>query len=440
MEPTDLRSSLSEALKDRSLEHLSLSLDEERLDLTRVANNGVTQHTSRHDRTLVATAWDGQKVGAASTTDLSTGGIKATILRAEDAARLAPENPETLPPMDGVGVVEGEAWDEATAHMTAQERVAIIAPSAQAAGKAGRTLAGTVSSGWEATTLVTSQGANLFHRGSRGGVSGTLTDPSGGSYRVSSESTWNLFQLNPKKLLHSLEQQIAPGSSTPQEPGEHRVLLSAGAVGSLVVWCLAMGEARGTDEGRSPFSENGFPLREDGRLLSKGVSLWTDPSHSALRTAPFDEEGHPLQKRVWVEDGYLKSLPCDRYWATQTERQSTGSSWNLGLTVQGEGSSDEELLNKVEEGMFIPRFWYIRTVEPMTMGLTGLTRDGLRQVKGGALGARLQNLRFNDSPLRILGTIVAAGKPQLVSHWGVRMWVPPLVVDGFRTTSTAPGE
>ena len=76
----------------------------------------------------------------------------------------------------------------------------------------------------------------------------------------------------------------------------------------------------------------------------------------------------------------------------------------------------------------------------MQMLITGLTRDGLRSIKNGSLGPRVKNFRFNDSPLRVLNNIVAVGKPELVSHWGVRMLVPPMVVDGFNMTSVAPGE
>lgn len=440
MPATDHRDLLAAALSHGTLEHLSLSLSEEHLNMTRVANNEVTQHLGRHKVIVGAQAWDGQKVGQASGTDTSPEGLQDCVARAERAARLSPENPEALPPLDGAGVEPQRAWDDATAGLDAARRVALIAPAAKSAQKAGRTLAGTVSSGWHTDTLVTSTGARLFHQASQGGYSGTLTDPSGGSFRVALESTCDLPTANPARALGTLAESIAPGAAAEEAPGKHRALLSAEAVGSLLIWFLAAGDARGADESRNAFAANGFPRQDDGRLLGPGVSIWTDPAHQQLRTSPFDFEGHPLTTRVWVEDGHLKALPCTRYWATQSERPSTGSSWNLGLSVAGQAQSEEELLALVGDGLFIPRFWYIRSVDPMTMLLTGLTRDGMRRVEGGGLGPRLQNFRFNDSPLRVLGSVVAAGEPEMVSHWGVRMVVPPLVVEGFTTTSVAPGE
>ena len=382
MAAPDHRDLLVGALALGTLEHLSLSIEEERLFVTRVANNGVTQNLGRHKRTVSATAWDGKKVGQASGTDVSTAGIEDCIARAERAARLSPANPEALAPLDGAGVQPLEAWDDATAEMDPARRVALISPAAEAAGEAGRTLAGTVSSGWSATTLVTSTGARLFHRSSQGGYSGTLTDPAGGSYRVALESTWNLPKADAAGNLSSLSATIATGPAAREEPGTHRALLSAEAVGSLLIWFLVSGDARGADEGRNALAENGFPRRDDGRLLAPGVSVWTKPSHPGLRTSPFDYEGHPLADQEWVEDGYLRALPCTRYWATQSPRESTGSPWNMGLTVAGEGKSEEELLAVVGDGLYIPRFWYIRSVDPMTMLLTGLTRDGLRRVEG----------------------------------------------------------
>ena len=99
-----------------------------------------------------------------------------------------------------------------------------------------------------------------------------------------------------------------------------------------------------------------------------------------------------------------------------------------------------DLIHTVDEGLFVPRFWYNRYVDPMQMMITGLTRDGLRVISKGSLGPRAKNFRFNDSPLRVLNNVIAVGKPELVSQWGMRMLVPPMVIDGFSMTSIAPGE
>lgn len=427
-------------LEGAAADHLSLRLETERLDLTRAANNGVTQHLSREVDTLVARAWLGQRVGTASTSEVTASGISECVGRAVTAAEVTPENPEALPPLDGSGVAPIDSWDHDTATMSAADRVSLLSGPAGEAGGAGRDFAGTVSSGWRETTIATTSGAALSHRGSQGGFSGTLRDPSGASVREAVDGTWRLAEVGPAERLARLGARISPGPATEAAPGRYRVLLEADAVASLLIWILVAGEARAADEGRSAFADNGFARREDGRLLGPGIRVWSDPAHQGIRAAPFDEDGHPLSRRVWIEDGRLEALPCSRWWARESGRPSTGSTWTLGLDVEGEPLARPDLLAEVGDGLLVPRFWYNRFVEPMGLLITGLTRDGLMRVEGGQEAGRLRNFRYNESPLSVLGRVVAAGAPEAVAPWGVRMWVPPLVVEGFNMTSVAPGE
>jgi len=92
----------------------------------------------------------------------------------------------------------------------------------------------------------------------------------------------------------------------------------------------------------------------------------------------------------------------------------------------------EQLLAGVERGVLVTRLWYIRFVEPMTLLLTGMTRDGLFWIENGKIAHGLKNMRFNDSPLNLLKNIVALGKPVRAETYAV---VPPLVVKDFHFSS-----
>ena len=46
--------------------------------------------------------------------------------------------------------------------------------------------------------------------------------------------------------------------------------------------------------------------------------------------------------------------------------------------------------------------WYIREVDPQTLLLTGLTRDGVYLVEDGEIIGAVNNFRFNESPIDLL--------------------------------------
>ena len=439
-QPIDDRAFLARYLKPIKSEHISFNVNASFFNLTRVANNSVTQNLSRNQKTLTVSSWIGKKTGYSTTTDFSESGIKKCIDNAEFIASVSPENKETMPPLENKDNLIHDNFDSQTAYMNPKERVSMISPASFKAEDKGMNLAGTVSSGWNSQTIMNSKGLDVFYKESKGGFSGTLTNPKGGTFRVASESCWNLPSLNPEKAFDSLFSSICIGDAVEKNPDKFRVLLLPEAVGSLLVWLLAQNDLRSVDEGRSAFSENGFKKHTDGRLCPAGINILLDPNHPDLRTAPFDYEGHPLRKRFLIKDGFIGQLNCSRYWAKKNQKESTGSCWSMLFESSKKSLNLNDLIHTVDEGLFVPRFWYNRYVDPMQMMITGLTRDGLRVISKGSLGPRAKNFRFNDSPLRVLNNVIAVGKPELVSQWGMRMLVPPMVIDGFSMTSIAPGE
>jgi predicted Zn-dependent protease len=73
-------------------------------------------------------------------------------------------------------------------------------------------------------------------------------------------------------------------------------------------------------------------------------------------------------------------------------------------------------------------------VDPMTLLLTGMTRDGLFWIENGEVRHGLRNLRFNDSPLACLNRVTARG-PQARGGWRGDSYMPAMRIDGFKFTS-----
>ncbi|MQA89392.1 MAG: hypothetical protein GEU90_04025 [Gemmatimonas sp.] len=158
-------------------------------------------------------------------------------------------------------------------------------------------------------------------------------------------------------------------------------------------------------------------------------------------TDPFNGEGLPNRRMVWVEDGVLRNLVFDRYWADQQGVSPTGFA-SGSFMMEGGNATLEEMIASTERGLLVTRFWYMRSVGPRTILYTGLTRDGTFLIENGQVAGAVQNLRWNESPIHILNNIEMMGESQRVlraedGSASASVIVPALKVRDFNFTSVS---
>jgi len=213
------------------------------------------------------------------------------------------------------------------------------------------------------------------------------------------------------------------------QPGDYPVILAPEAVASLFAYWVWQMDAREADEKRSCFSG-----RMGQRIGDVRVHLHSQPLHAEAPGSSFNAEGIPARDCSWIDRGVLKNLSFSRFWARKKGvRRFT---FPCNLILDGGDGALEDLLQGVSRGIFITRLWYIRMVEPMSLTLTGLTRDGTFWVERGKPVKPIRNLRFNDSPLRLLSQIEQMGAPCRVQA-PLPACFPPLSLKSFRFTSLA---
>jgi predicted Zn-dependent protease len=135
------------------------------------------------------------------------------------------------------------------------------------------------------------------------------------------------------------------------------------------------------------------------------VNIYSDPAHPLAPALPFDNQGLPTKRDVWVDDGVLKDLFYSRFWAQKQGKQPTAGPVNL--IMEGGTASMDELIAGTERGVLVTRFWYIRTLDPQTLLFTGLTRDGLFLIEKGKVTRPVKNMRWNESPIVAFNNIDA---------------------------------
>ena len=257
-------------------------------------------------------------------------------------------------------------------------------------------------------------------------------------------------------VLAGLEHRLAWAKrSIELPPGRYRTVLPPTAVADLMINLSWGAGAREAHEGRSAFAAPGGGTRSGERLTDRSLDLFSDPAALGLAAAPFIVAGHsgddisvfdngaPIGRHDFVRGGVIGSLLHTRGSAAEFGEPFTPSTDNLVLTGGDPGRDIDALVADVDRGLLLTSQWYIREVDPMTMLLTGLTRDGVFLVEQGEVVGAVNNFRFNMSPLDILrqAADVGATVPTLSrewSDWFTRTAMPPITVDGFNMSSVSP--
>ena len=259
-------------------------------------------------------------------------------------------------------------------------------------------------------------------------------------------------------LVASLTRRLEWARRTTDLPaGRYDTVLPPTAVADFMINLAWSAAARPAHEGRSAFSAPGGGTRVGERLTGQALTLAADPAAAGLQCAPFVAAGHssdevsvfdngaPIPRVEIVADGVINSLLHTRGSAAEYAEPFTPAADNLLLTGGDPDLSTDDLVAGVRSGLLLTSQWYLREVDPMTMLLTGLTRDGVFLIENGEITSAVNNFRFNMSPLDVLRHAVTVGAtvPALSrewSDWFTRSAMPPMVVEDFNMSSVSPAQ
>ncbi len=368
----------------------------------------------------------GQRVGRASTTDFSEEGLRACVAGAEAIARASEPDTEFLPLPGPQQYPAVRGYDERVAAATPAERAGRVASATGLAEREGLQSAGSLATNTYLSALANSAG--LYHEQQLTDAGFVCTamagDGSGWAQRVG-------FRLDDADSDAGARTAVRKGLAAREPadlpPGDYTVVLEPAAVADFFGFLGWTMDAKAAHEGRSAFTG-----KEGTRIGAPGITLRTRADHPASPCLAAGQDGLPVPATAWIEDGVLRTLCYDRYWAEKTGHAFTGSPANL--IMDGGEQTVDELVAGVERGLLVTRFWYIRFVDPMKLLLTGMTRDGLFLIEDGRVTRAVKNLRFNESPLRCLERITALGRQERAGRYG-GAYVPALRVEDFRFTS-----
>ncbi|MCW3119435.1 MAG: TldE/PmbA family protein Actinobacterial subgroup [Chitinophagaceae bacterium] len=402
----------------------------------RYARNSVSTSGDISTLTLGVTSTFGKKSGSATINEFDEASLQKVVSRSEDLAQLSPENPEHMPLPGPQEFKEAKTYIPATAAMTADDRAEAVSKSITVSKQAKLDAAGFIENETSFSALLNSKGLYAYENSTDVTFSITTRNEAGTGSGYAARGFNDIKKLDTFSATQTAAQK-ANGSAAARaiEPGKYTVILEPVAATYFLENLFRGFDARSADEGRSFMSKPGGGNRLGEKLMDDKVTIYSDPFHPELPSSTWNGEGQPLEKINWIEKGVVKNLSYSRFWAQKSNVAPIPVGSNF--IMEGGTQSIEEMIKTTERGILVSRLWYIRMVDPQTLLLTGLTRDGTFYIENGQIKYPVKNFRFNESPVIALNNVEALGKMERsISVESYRSYlIPPIKIRDFTFSS-----
>ena len=378
----------------------------------------------------------GKRVGVATINEFDDAALERVVRRAEDLARLAPENPEFMPAIEKQAYRASPTFSESTAAITPEFRAEVAAASIAPCKAEKLIAAGFLEDSQSFVAFANSKGNFGYQRATSFDYTCTVRTEDGRGSGWVGRNLKDASAFNADSDIRTAMRKASESAEAKAlEPGKYTVILEPAAAAGLISFMMNFFDARQADEGRSFLSRKGGGNKLGEQVYDPRVNLTADPWHPDAPVLPWDGENLPREKMAIVENGKIANLDYSRFWAQKQGKRAIGSPGNL--LMAGGDKSTAELVRSTQKGILVTRTWYIRLVDPQTVLLTGLTRDGTFYIENGEIKYPVKNFRFNESPVIMLNNIEELGKPVRVAgdESSFVMMIPPMKLRDFTFTS-----
>lgn len=396
----------------------------------RYARNNVSTSGEEENTSLSVTSSYGKRSGTATINEFDDASLEKVVRRSQELAKLAPENPEFMEPLGPREYKESKTYFESTANIDPEFRAEAAANSIGPSRENQLVSAGFLEDETDFRAMMNNKGLFAYNQSTEVEFSVTIrTEDGRGSGWVSRDYN-DADQLDTATASQiAISKAIGSAEAVALEPGKYTVILEPDASIGLLGNMMRSMNARPADEGRSFMSKQGEGTRMGEKMFDEQVTIYSDPFDPNVPRAPWTGSGLPVEKTMWVEDGVVKNLAYSRYWAQEKGVEPLPGPVNTIMT--GGDKSTEELIASTERGILVTRTWYIRMVDPQSLLLTGLTRDGTFLIEDGQIKHAVKNFRFNESPVIMLNNIEELGKPVRCNG----SMIPPMKIRDFTFSS-----
>jgi len=412
-----------------------------------MTTNGVSMGRST---SVLSIVWDGGTghVGSVQTGEVDPAVIRDVVAASEAAARAAPGARDSASLITGSGAPDD--WDDAVP-TTGAEVFGDLAASLSRGFKGPDALYGFARHELATTFVASSTGVRRRFTQPTGSVE--INAKRDGASAWAGVGTPDFVDVPVDQLLSELSTRLGWSKRTVSLPaGRYPTLMPPSTVADMMIYLVWMMDGRAAQEGRTALSATGGGTRVGERLTQSPVTLYSDPLAEPLQCRPFVatssssetvsvfDNGMDISRVDWIRDGVINALAYPRAAAAEFGEPLAVAADNLLMT--GGDASLDEIIARTERALLLTTLWYIRTVDPTMLLLTGLTRDGVYLIEDGKVSAAVNNFRFNESPLHLLQRATEVGATEITlprewGDWATRAAMPALMIPDFYMSSVS---
>ncbi|SDP96793.1 Predicted Zn-dependent protease or its inactivated homolog [Mucilaginibacter sp. OK268] len=426
---------LKKVLAYSKAEECEVSLNGSEGGNIRYALNAVSTAGDISTVSLGVTSVFGKKAGTATIDEFDDAALERVVRRSEELAQLAPANPEYMPMLGPHDFPESITYNANTAAMTPESRADMVAKSLSVTKEAKLTAAGFLENSTSFSAIMNSKGLFAYNKGNDVTFSVTTRNEAGTASGYAAKGFTDVSKLDTLASTKvAAGKCLSSSGAKALEPGKYTVILEPVAATYLMENMFRF-DARSAEEGRSFLSKKGGGTRLGEQLVDPKVNIYSDPFNADLPSSTWSGDGLPREKTMWIDKGVVKNLSYSRYWADKKGVKPLPGPGNI--IMEGGDASLEDLIKSTEKGILVSRLWYIRMVDPQSLLLTGLTRDGTFYIENGKIKFPIKNFRFNESPVIMLNNLEALGKQERsISVESYRSYlIPPMKIREFTFSS-----
>jgi predicted Zn-dependent protease len=424
----------------------------------RFALNTTTTNGLQRGRSVSVIALSGGSVGSARQTGVvGADGVADMAAAALADARAAPPAADAFPLVEVGEAPSGRDFGLDPEETDSGALEGVLAALSGAFGRArarDAVLAGFAEQDLATIYLGSSTGLRLSHAQPTAAVTlvGRTADGTGSAWVGEPTITPSLEQMEREiwRRLDWATRQI------PLEAGRYEVIMPPSAVSDMMAMFSfdALG-GRDAEDGRTVFSREGGGTRVGDTISPMPFTLSSDPLERDIACTPFVataasgsdvsvfDNGFPATRTEWLHEGVLERLRYHRAGAARSGVDMAPYIDNLALRCDSpDGGSTDDMVARTERGLLLTCLWYIREVDPATLLMTGLTRDGVYVIEDGAVVGAANNFRFNESPVDLLTRATEVGTPvralgRETGEYLNRTIMPPLRIPDYNMSSVS---
>ncbi len=380
----------------------------------RFANNGITTSGYQIDRQVSITSTTSDfRTGNTSVAEVSDEALRRGVEQSEELARISRPDPEHVAPLGPQQYPVLHNFDPFTAGARGDAMIPHVKAVIDAALEKKLTAAGFITRSATASAVGNKAGLFGYTTYTDSSLSNTMRNSGGSSSGWATQVSTCLKDLDGHAAARISADKCSNGVNKRRlDPGKYTVILEPAAVSDLIGYLGHGLSARSAEEGQSFLSRKGKPGETlvGDKLFPEYITLRNDPFNPKLSTRPWSwGSALPNEPITWIDHGVIKDVYWDRFWAQKAGRKATP--YPANLLLEGQNNSLDDLIKSADRALLVTRLWYVRTLQPQTMQLTGLTRDGVFLIENGKVTEPVMNFRWNESPVRVLQNTKKLAQP-----------------------------